>query len=530
MHWIWLFLSWGIVAFGQPAGLAGVGVLAAALGYALFWKAMLAFPQPKERFFLSVIWFASVQSVQLSWFSTTHYMGPLILVVYCLVIVGLGVQFGLLSFFIAPPIGAQKAFAAAGFWVILEWLRLFVLCGFTWNPVGLALTESHFSLQFAAVWGVFGLSFWVIWANVLALNAYLRKTARSFAIWALVACVPYLFGLMHRHFVNDEALSHGTLRVALVQTALRPEQKEFFSEWAHAYMQPKDQWARIYKLLDPTKQVDLLVFPEATLPRSMHIAQFDLEWVQKYFDASYWPPLTPPYAKQHIGGWKVTNAFLVQALANYLNAHIIVGSDDADETGEYNAAFHFSPRGDLPERYEKRVLAPIAEYIPLRQWHKMAQFVAEEFGIYNSFDHGIAAKIFAQPCPIGVSICLEETFSQLIRELRQKGACLFVNLTNDAWFPGSTLPQQHFDHGRVRAAENGVCILRACNTGVTGVIDCFGAPLQTLSCPETEAGVLYTTVPLRAFKTLYTWWGDGAILGMSAAALLTQLRRKKKLP
>lgn len=530
MNILFILVSFFFTAFGQPAWIRGFGVLTGAFGFALFWRAMLSFSKPRDRFLLSMAWFTGVQAVQLSWMATTDYMGPFILVVYLFLILAMGAQFGVLSFFFNRPINTFRALGIASCWVLLESARLFFLCGFTWNPIGLALTDSPYSLQFAAIWGIFGLSFWVIFVNVTALNALIEKTTKKIALWASMALFPYAFGLFHQNWIEGHIPSLGTLNVALVQTGLFPEQKEFSKDFSDAYIPPLDQWVRILNVLDEKKSVDLIVFPEAALPLSAHAASYDLSSVKKVFDEKDFPPLKSPYAHWDSRGWKVSNVFLVQTLANRFKSHIIVGLDDVDGYGKYNAAFHFRP-DDLPyERYEKRILVPIGEYVPMRQWHRFSQFVAKQFGIYSSFDPGTQVKIFKASFPIGVSICLEETFSSLTRELRVKGAEIFVNLTNDVWFPRSKLPRQHFDHGRVRAAENGVYILRACNTGMTGAIDCFGGPMQQLPISEEKASALYLSLPIRSYWTLYTWWGDNAILAISAIGLLLHfLSQKKKL-
>ncbi len=522
-------ISFCLAAFGQPAWIPGFGMLAAAFGFALFWRGMISYPRPRDRFLLSLIWFGSVQGVQLSWMTTMDYMGPLILALYLFLIVGMGVQFAVLSLFFNEKIGWHRALAIAGCWVLFEWVRLFFLCGFTWNLVGLTMADSSYSLQFASLWGIFGLSFWVILVNLAALHVLMEK--KGAVVWAAMAIVPYLYGFVQQSYVESAVPISGNLKVALVQTALFPEQKDFLPESANDYMPPLVQWERIWNEIDLKKEVDLIVFPEAALPLGAHKPGYELASMQKYFDRDSYPPITPPYALFDEGKWKVTNAFLVQALANQLDAHVVVGLDDVDYWGKYNAAFHFQPKNLPYHRYEKRILVPVGEYIPLQQWPSIARFVAKQFGIYSSFNPGNRVQIFKAQFPIGVSICLEETFSNLTRELRLKGAQIFVNLTNDIWFPRSKLPQQHFDHGRIRAAENGVCILRACNTGITGGVDCFGRPLEQLPVSEEKASVLYLTLPVRHFSTLYTWWGDGAILGISSAALVSYfLFRKKKLP
>jgi apolipoprotein N-acyltransferase len=141
------------------------------------------------------------------------------------------------------------------------------------------------------------------------------------------------------------------------------------------------------------------------------------------------------------------------------------------------------------------------------------------------------AKPFTGPIPTGVSICLEETYSHLIRELRLNGARLFVNISNDVWFPRSRLPEHHFQHGRIRAAENGVCLLRSCNTGITGAVDCCGRVVEVLPSSEEKVSVLHLNLPLRCFNTLYTWWGDNAVLWVSVCFVLLSIsvRVLKKL-
>jgi apolipoprotein N-acyltransferase len=527
MKYLLIGISFLLVAFGQPAWVKAFGVLAAGCGYALFWRAMLLFPTPRERFFLSMGWFTCVQGVQLSWLVTFDYMGPLILVLYLFLILGMGAQFGLLSFLVMSPFSWSRALAIAGCWTIMEWLRLFFSCGFTWSHAGLALAASSHSLQFAAVWGIFGLSFWVILVNVSALHALQSRSIKSASVWALLALCPYVYGFVQKIWVERNVSPAGTMRVALIQTGLFPEQKDFFPVAPEAYIPPLDQWERIFNVLDKDQKVDLILLPEAALPLGAHRAVYDYLDVKNYFQEGDLPPLESPYAL-YAKGWKVSNVFMMQALANHFQAHVITGLDDVDIYQKYNAAFHFHPNNLPYERYEKRVLLPIAEYLPLRPTHALARFVARQFGIVSSFHPGKEAKIFQATFPVGISICLEETFSNLTRELRKKGAKVLVNVTNDVWFPRSKLPEQHFEHGRLRAAENGICLLRACNTGVTGGIDCFGNPLQILPISGKDASILYLTLPVRFFPTLYTWWGDEAILGISAIAILFHFLKARK--
>lgn len=531
MSFLIIAISLGLTAFAQPAWISGFGILAGAFGYALFWKGMLFFKSSRDRFLLAMVWFACVQGVQLSWMTTLDYMGPLILVLWLFLILSMGVQFGLLSLFIKEPLKPSKILFMASLWVVFEWLRLFFLCGFTWNQVGIALTDSPYSLQFASVGGILGLSFWVIIVNLAALKAFLEKSRKQTLIWGGLALFPYFFGFIQQFSIESMIPISKKLDVALVQTGLYPEQKDFLIDDPGAYIAPITQWRRVLEVLDESKKVDLIVLPEAALPLGAHVAGYSLETAKKLFDEKFFPPLKRPFAVFSNGQWKVSNAFLVQTLANQFGAEVIIGLDDHDLIGKYNAAFHFVPKKNNYTRYEKQVLVPVGEYVPARNYRKFSQFVAKNFGIHSSFDAGSTSKIFDSHVPIGISICLEETFSHLIRDFRRKGAQLFVNVTNDVWFPRSKLPEQHFHHGRVRAAENGVALLRSCNTGVTGAVDCFGRTIKLLPKSEEKAGALYLNLPIRSYKTLYTFWGDAGILSVSFVSLAFYLiLRKKKLP
>ena len=46
-----------------------------------------------------------------------------------------------------------------------------------------------------------------------------------------------------------------------------------------------------------------------------------------------------------------------------------------------------------------------------------------------------------------------------------------VNVTNDAWYGFSPGPYQHMVQARFRAIEEGVPVIRAANTGFSGIID-----------------------------------------------------------
>lgn len=533
---ILIILSLLLVALGQSSYISYFGICAASLGYACFWLAILPrYPRTRDRFWAFVGWYVIVQAIQLSWFTSIRYMGPGILVVYAGLIFVLALQFGCLVFFFnnsnSKIISLRNCFALSGCWVIFEWLRIFLFTGFTWNPAGLALASSPYAIQFAALFGVYGLCFWVMFVNAFAV--YAGKSWKRGAVWAGLALLPYLYGMGQREWVKRNVPIEQMLSVALVQTGILPEQKDRFKGLEEAYIPPLIQWERIWEQLYRAPAVDLIVLPEAAVAISARRYFYPLETVEVVWQNCFgrdaiddFPPLEPPFAsmieRKGVKTWKVTNFFIAQALANHFKAQVIIGFVDE----KHNATFSFGPQNIPIERYEKRILVPMGEYVPFSGNEWVSNFLLEQFDLGDAFSAGTESKIFSLPCPIGVSICVEETYSQFMRELRQQGARLFVNVTNDVWFPGSHLPQHHFQHGQIRSAENGVCSLRSCNTGVTGAVDCCGQIVKTMPLSEENIDVLYLSLPLKSFKTLYTWWGDGAILSFSALCLIFRMRRR----
>jgi apolipoprotein N-acyltransferase len=71
------------------------------------------------------------------------------------------------------------------------------------------------------------------------------------------------------------------------------------------------------------------------------------------------------------------------------------------------------------------------------------------------------------------------------------------NPSNDAWF-GRWGPPQHLAQARLRAAEEGLPVLRSTPTGISAVIDARGRIVKSL--PWREAGVIDAVMPAAAIS------------------------------
>jgi len=532
------FVSLIIVAWGQPDDSLILSVLASGCGFALFWMILFSFPSKKKRFLLSSLWFTLVQAIQLSWLATPQYQGSYIFFVYGVLIVFLGVQFGLLSLLLPekPLFKLKKLLAIAGVWTLIEWGRLFILCGFAWNPIGLSMTAFPTSAQIASIWGIFGLSFWTAFVNLLVLSTLVSRSRRRGVFAGAAFLFPFLFGIAHikYHEIKKESAQE-SYRIALVQTSLLPSEKSYFYQYGHEFVSPYNQWKSIAKYLDEkgTLNVDLIAMPEYAVPFSAHTAVYPYEDVvyvlqETWGDQDWSYLLVAPFVENRNGQWYVNNLFWAQAFADHYEAEVVLGLDDTDEVkGEnYNAAFHVMPHTLNINRYEKRVLLPLAEYLPF----SLLKPLVARYGINDFFTHGTEAKVFEGSHSLNISICYEECFSHLIREGKLNGAKLFVNVTNDAWYPSSGLHLKHFSHGKLRAIENGVPLVRACNTGVTAAIDSLGRTVGQLGTEnlELQKGALITELDLYTYSTIYTYLGDYLIVTLSLIFIIWAFAKRRK--
>ena len=405
----------------------------------------------------------------------------------------------------------------AGIWSIIEWSRLFLFAGFVWNPIGLSLSWHIVPMQIASLVGVFGMSFLVMTANLFFFNVLVNFTNKSFLIWSAAIVFPIAFGFVKPALHVYE--NSQKLKIAAVQTGLSVDQKTpYFSD---AFIHPIKQWESHLNLIKDQKDLDLLVFPESVSLFSVTRSVFPIKEIGLMLDNvfgneifKFTPKLTDKrFALKSGKEWYVSNAFIGQTLANYFKADVVMGLEDSDKDNFYNAAFHFSPNSTKINRYIKQVLVPVSEYLPSLGFSS----IAKKYGISEFFTPGDGPKVFAGKIPLALSICYEECFGNLMRKNKQKGAKIFINVSNDAWFPNSNLPQTHFSHARLRAVEMGIPVVRACNTGVTAILDSFGKVCSKVD--KEGKGVAFCELDCKTYPTLYSRFGDGVILLLSFACV-----------
>jgi apolipoprotein N-acyltransferase len=152
--------------------------------------------------------------------------------------------------------------------------------------------------------------------------------------------------------------------------------------------------------------------------------------------------------------------------------------------------------GDVQASYDKQLLVPFGEFIPLRQWLEAMPLPTTVRTLSQSrldFTHGTLSPLLPSPLgPVVGLICYEGIFPLFVAKQAQ-GARWLANVTNDAWFTGTTALYQHAALQRLRAIELGLPLVRSANTGISLVVDAHGREVAAL--PPNTAGMLDVVLP-----------------------------------
>jgi apolipoprotein N-acyltransferase len=171
-------------------------------------------------------------------------------------------------------------------------------------------------------------------------------------------------------------------------------------------------------------------------------------------------------------------------------------------------------------------LVPFGEYVPLR---RALFFVAPLVEGVSDFSAGEDLTLLpVEGHPVSVAICYEVVFPHLVRDAVRRGSQLLVTLTNDAWYGTSSAPFQHFEQARLRAIEQGRYLVRAANTGISGVVDPYGRVVTRSALFEPRA--LVGQVRFLEGLTVYGTIGDSLAWACAAVSLWLLLSGRRSAP
>ena len=334
---------------------------------------------------------------------------------------------------------------------------------FPWVDLGYSQWKFLPIVQITSLIGVNGLSFFIIFCNLLLYWGIKEKKFLFFVLGLLCFFLPTLFGIVRL----QEKITGKTVTAALIQT---DDHKTF--KWS--YQDFQNSLIELNHLILKSKQShpDLIILPETAV-------------------ASY---LNENTAARN----------LVRSWALKTKTYLIVGTLLKENGSPKNSLVLVKPNGAWNQKYIKIWLVPFGEYVPdffkpLKQFIPVLRNLAnikpgKKLGIFH-FSKG----------KFGAMICYESSFGWISRKLTLDGAKFLVVSSNDAWFEKTPAQQIHASMAVFRAVENKRSFVQVGNTGISCVINPLGRILLW-SQPE-KSEVLIARIPLESGLTVYDFIG-----------------------
>ncbi len=361
---------------------------------------------------------------------------------------------------------------APAIWVLIEWLRGWVLTGFPWLAIGYSQIDLP-TAGWAPVLGVYGVSFMTVLSTTAVLVAVMTR-GRQRGIALAVFVLPLLSGGMLKAIEWTEP-SGPPVRSTIVQAGISQAEK-----WLPERLRPTLDFYRAATL--EASDSELLVWPEVAVP------SLD-DRVEPYIRA-------------------------LQADTRGTGRSILFGILERDEsrgeTNVYNSVMLVA--GDRRQSYRKRHLVPFGEYFPVpssvREWMRMMSLPHSDLAAGDDVQPLLEA---ANGEKLAVAICYEDAYgAEQLYALPD--ASILINVSNDAWFGDSIAPHQHLEIARMRSLEVGRAAIRATNTGISAFISHMGKVLD--SGAQFEAVTMTKDVVPRQGSTPYSRTGNLPILGL----------------
>lgn len=383
---------------------------------------------------------------------------------------------------IARRFALPRALLFPTVWVAVEWVRAeFSLSHFDLHLLGYSQGRFTTLIQMSDWTGVYGVSFLVAAVNgwladlwIAARDGGLRAALRGRGIRLSAAAIVGAFVLASAYGAVKLATARHEEgpRMAVVQPNIRHTMR-------NAVGVHLGQVLLTHREV-PKGAADLIVWPENAILDNLRREE------GYYLDDLAW-------LGTEKGAWILLGA---------------MGKHPSLPGRTSNSAFLVSPEGEIRDEYRKQMLYPWSEYIPFDGvfrrispplWRAYRGLVRGAWGYLAPGTAGDAMDLVEFPwkggeLPMGVIICVENTYPVIPAEAGRRGARLLVNITSEGEAAGIGLQEQLLRICMLRAVENRIPYVRCGNTGISAFLDGQGR-LRALLRGErgqavSDAGVL----------------------------------------
>jgi apolipoprotein N-acyltransferase len=443
---------------------------------------------------------------------------------FSLVVLANGCYFGLFGLFVyyfKKRIPRWNTLTFPTTWVLLEYIQSnLAFLAHPWGILGYSQYSVLPVVQIAALTGVYGVSFLIVMVNtVLAeiVRPLLSSSNKSKVFrempWrtqktylgVLVGALILLSGsLLYGVLSLREKGPSPSLKVALVQGNVDSDRHPDYRDYARETL--KKYHGLTLSVAD--SRPDLIVWPSSSVHGRI---PYDRVLVRRLSKLS-----------------QKTGTFLLVGSIGYDKFKV----SQRKTKRVANSAFLFTPRGKIAGRYDKNLLLPFDEYLPLRGYVKWPSWIVDSDR--TDYLPGKELTVFSMnETRFGVLICWENLFPGLFRKMAAQDVDFMVSITYEDFTDDvTTANHQSLAMNAFRAIENGVTIVRAAGTGVSAIIEPTGRITHRVQDHNGNdvnvEGYLVRQIPLSSERTFYNRYGDGfvyVLLILFAGFVLLAIRR-----
>lgn|GEM_PF-6206591 len=428
--------------------------------------------------------------------------------------------------------------------VLVELKRNLGMWAFPWPMLGHALVYEPTLLQSAAVMGVMGLSFVVVWSNAVLARVLFEEVRPPDARWAEIrpfAMVLIWMGLYGQYsfltapYIQKRQEPFPATIVQRVEGTLARWSDDFILRALGEYdtltreeLQQRGVLAPPPGTVGPPAPrpkapVGLIVWPENAIPKSRTTVgqqQIDAE-VQKLVNDSNSVLVMGTFTRVHVGAPEPGSPGAAEMTPEFVGEIGAVEFEDREKIDAYNSVEIRIPGEEraigVSSKYH---LVPFGESVPMKRYLSM---IDNPWGPGKNVSASKRLVPYDTPIgKVGIVVCYESFFAPIVRSLVWQGAQVMVLTSNTSWFGKHVdATYQHAYYDRARAVENRVPFVRAATTGVSSIIDPWGRDLAITEPfegrlipgePYRVQGATRTALIRRRFGySIYTYLGDWVV-------------------
>ena len=370
---------------------------------------------------------------------------------------------------------------AAALYTVVEYTRSRL---FVWNDLAVTQYRNRTLIQLAALIGSYGVGFAVALVNGALWMLFFRRGWRAAVALLTLAALLFFSGWCYTKW-RQVPPPDAEWKVLAIQGDL--------SQRRHATVAEAQEAMEVYRDLSERGLVrhpdaDITVWPEGAVPILYYSNLVHYNLTLRDEDVARYQRIVRDLSfgkekKLLFGALDLEEATLARMKKN------------DPPLGVTNSALLADEHGGIVGRYDKYHRVPFGEYIPFRRY--LPESVINMIDMGRDLVPGQKLAPIAElpvrdgqgrACNVrpGVVICYEGVFGYVTRTTVHHGANVLVALSNDAWYPVSSEPEQHLANATLRAVECGVPMVRVGNNSGTGIVMPDGSFAQALEVPGPE--------------------------------------------